>query len=311
MDTTGTLCTEGGGGGGGGAVFGPTAVGSAAANPPILIGGTVDGTAAGAVSVLKVLSGTGFINCANCSGSGISVGFAGPIGSVGTPGGFKDGGGNFQPLLGDTSFGQWMNIKQSVALSVTGTFWQTTQPVSVASLPLPSGAATAGNQPTNAAQASTTSGQTGTLVQCAVTASTPSYTTAQTYPFSCDTAGNVRVNVTNTNANGAATAANSSPVTPSNQPIGAAAFAATQVSVTSGATSILAARTGVAGTGRVSATICNTTTTAIYIGGSGVTASTGSLLAGVIGACLTVNTTAALYGISGGSSATVTALETF
>ena len=116
-------------------MFGPTAVGSAAANPPILIGGTVDGTASGAVSVLKVLSGTGFINCANCSGSGISVGFAGPIGSVGTPGGFKDGGGNFQPLLGDTSFGQWMNIKQSVALSVTGTCWQTTQPVSSATMP--------------------------------------------------------------------------------------------------------------------------------------------------------------------------------
>lgn len=47
------LPTGSGGGGGGsgssGAVFGPTAAGTAAANPPVLCGGTVDGTATGAV----------------------------------------------------------------------------------------------------------------------------------------------------------------------------------------------------------------------------------------------------------------------
>jgi hypothetical protein len=37
--------------------------------------------------------------------------------------------------------------KLSGALAVTGTFWQTTQPVSAAALPLPSGAATAAKQP--------------------------------------------------------------------------------------------------------------------------------------------------------------------
>lgn len=132
----------GGGGGSSGAVFGPTAVGSAAANPPVLIGGTIDGTATGLVSVLKVLGGTAFINCANCSGSGISVAFGSAIGSVGTPGGFKDGSGNFQPLLGDVANGQWVNIKSSVALGVTGTFFQATQPISAASLPLPTNAAT-------------------------------------------------------------------------------------------------------------------------------------------------------------------------
>lgn len=57
------------------------------------------------------------------------------------------------------------------------------------------GAALAANQPTAAAQASTTSGQTGHLVQCAATTSAPSYTTAQTNPVSCDLAGNVRVAV--------------------------------------------------------------------------------------------------------------------
>lgn len=42
------------GGGGGGAVFGPTAVGSAAANPPVLIGGTANATGTGTVQVAKV-----------------------------------------------------------------------------------------------------------------------------------------------------------------------------------------------------------------------------------------------------------------
>lgn len=51
------------GGAGGGAVYGPTAKGSAAANPPVVIGGTVDGTATGAVGVAKVdASGTQFID---------------------------------------------------------------------------------------------------------------------------------------------------------------------------------------------------------------------------------------------------------
>lgn len=54
-----------------------------------------------------------------------------------------------------------------------------------------SGTVTAGG----VAQASTTSGQTGQLTQCAVTTSAPSYTTAQTDPLSCDTTGNLRVNV--------------------------------------------------------------------------------------------------------------------
>lgn len=53
--TTGNLCTSAtGGGGGGGAVYGPTAVGSPAANPPVLVGGTADATATGTVQVQKV-----------------------------------------------------------------------------------------------------------------------------------------------------------------------------------------------------------------------------------------------------------------
>jgi hypothetical protein len=119
----------------------------------------------------------------------------------------------------------------NASIPVTGTFWQTTQPVSgtvaatqsgtwtvqpgntanttawlvtgtggtfpitATSLPLPSGASTSANQPTNAAQGSTTSGQTGHLMMGAVTTGTPTYTTAQTSPFSLDTSGALRVNV--------------------------------------------------------------------------------------------------------------------
>jgi hypothetical protein len=57
-------------------------------------------------------------------GGGLSVAFAGPIGANGTPVGFKDGSGNFQPLLGDTTNGQWVNVKASVL--PTGAATQTT-----------------------------------------------------------------------------------------------------------------------------------------------------------------------------------------
>ncbi len=138
-------------------------------------------------------------------------------------------------------------------LPVSGTFWQATQPVSAATLPLPAGASTSAKQPalgtagtassdvltvqgiasmtalkvdgsgvtqpvsgtvtanagtnlnTSAlvldtsvngillAQASTTSGQKGPLMQGAVTTSAPTYTTAQTNPLSLTTAGLLRV----------------------------------------------------------------------------------------------------------------------
>src|SRR6516225_5106705 len=79
------------------------------------------------------------------------------------------------------------------SIAVTGTFWQATQPVSAASLPLPTGAATSANQPTNAAAASTTSGQTGNLAMGAVTTAAPSYTTATSNNLSLTTSGALRV----------------------------------------------------------------------------------------------------------------------
>ena len=118
----------------------------------------------------------------------------------------------------------------AVTQPVSGTFWQATQPVSIAAavtvqqataanlnatvtgtvaatqsgawnignitgtVTLPTGAATSANQPSNAAQGSTTSGQTGTLAMGAVTSAIPAYTNAQTSPLSLDTGGNLRVN---------------------------------------------------------------------------------------------------------------------
>lgn len=93
--------------------------------------------------------------------------------------------------------------------------------------------------------------------------------------------------------------------------LGAASFTLAQVSVASTATVIAAARTGVPGTGRVSVTITNTTTTAIYLGGSGVTTSTGTLLPGIVGASVTINTQAAVYGIVATGTAVVTEFETY
>lgn len=90
----------GGSGGAGGAnsvVFGPTPVGSPAANPPILVGGTVDGTATGTMSPWKVLSGVGFINCANCSGSGASAVDLSTF-TPGSPTVFAPSGGFFQTV---------------------------------------------------------------------------------------------------------------------------------------------------------------------------------------------------------------------
>jgi hypothetical protein len=63
LDTAGNLRVNVvAGGAGGGAVYGPTAVGSAAANPPVLSGGTANATATGVVQVEKVdISGNQYV----------------------------------------------------------------------------------------------------------------------------------------------------------------------------------------------------------------------------------------------------------
>ena len=74
-----------------------------------------------------------------------------------------------------------------------------TQPISAASLPLPTGAAQdASVTSLEVAQGSTTSGQKGILTQGVVTTSAPSYTTAQTSPLSLTLAGALRTDASAT-----------------------------------------------------------------------------------------------------------------
>ena len=79
-----------------------------------------------------------------------------------------------------------------------------------------------------------------------------------------------------------------------------------QVSVTGTATQIVgqySSRSGIV--------ITNLGTTDVYIGeNAGVTTSTGHLLPGTKGASLSFSTTGAIYGITGGSSQTVSWLAT-
>ncbi len=96
----------------------------------------------------------------------------------------------------NTLIGLLKAVKAAVqgTLAVSGTFWQATQPISAASLPLPTGAAL--DTSVNGilvAQASTTAGESGPMCQGATTTAAPTYVTGKTNPFSLTTAGALRV----------------------------------------------------------------------------------------------------------------------
>jgi hypothetical protein len=88
--------------------------------------------------------------------------------------------------------------------------------------------------------------------------------------------------------------------------VGSASIATNQVGVTTAATLIAAARAG-----RQSIVITLTAATVLYIGGSGVTAANGLYVAGVVGQTITLETAAAVYGIVGAGTLTVSYLENF
>ena len=84
------------------------------------------------------------------------------------------------------------------------------------------------------------------------------------------------------------------------------AFQTGQVSVTSAATQIVAANSS-----RSGISIVNLGTTDVYIGeNANVTTSTGHLLTGTKGASVNFACTGAIYGITGGSSQSVSYLQT-
>ncbi len=102
---------------------------------------------------------------------------------------------------------------------------------------------------------------------------------------------------------------NGLPTAPLNPPVGAGGFATSQASVGTTAALIVAARTGVAGTGRICAVLYNGGAATVYVGGSGVTTSTGQIL--LAGASMTISTTAAIYGITASGTNVVGVTETF
>ena len=85
-----------------------------------------------------------------------------------------------------------------------------------------------------------------------------------------------------------------------------ASLATGQVNVTISATQIVPARSG-----RKEVTIVNNSTIMVYLGGSGVTTSTGLLLAGVAGQGITITGGAAVYGIVASGSEPVSFLEVY
>lgn len=96
---------------------------------------------------------------------------------------------NIGALADASSASTLTGLLKAIKAAVTGTL-----AISAASLPLPTNAATdASVTGLHVAQASTTSGQTGALIQGAVTTAAPSYTTAKTSPLSLNTAGGLRV----------------------------------------------------------------------------------------------------------------------
>lgn len=90
------------------------------------------------------------------------------------------------------------------------------------------------------------------------------------------------------------------------QPTGAGSLATGQATMGASAVQIVASRSG-----RAAVTIVNHSTTDVFLGNSGVTITTGVLLAGVKGAAVTLPASAAVFGITSGGTPTVSAVETF
>jgi hypothetical protein len=95
----------------------------------------------------------------------------------------------------------------------------------------------------------------------------------------------------------------------SSKPVGPASIATSQASISTSAATIVAARTGVTGIGRVSVTLYNSGSTVVYFGASGVTTATGQVL--IAGASVTLDTTAAIYGITASGTDVVSVTETY
>lgn len=122
------------------------------ASTPTFNLGNINGAPPSATNPLWIQPGTGAVfhvtcdsGCSGGGGGGTSSLFGAAFPTSGTAIGLSDGT-NMLALRGDATNGAWVNLKASVPIAVTGTFWQATQPVSAAALPLPAGAATSALQ---------------------------------------------------------------------------------------------------------------------------------------------------------------------
>ncbi len=234
--------------------------------------------------------------------------------------------------------GLYVQPGTGATFAVTGTFWQTTQPVSATALPLPAGAATSALQtamttalgsPFQAGGSigNTAFGISGTLPAFAATP-TVNVGTLPALVSGSAVIGSVKsTDGTNTAAVKAASTAAAladpalvvaqSPNSAAAHMLGTQAFAAAQVSsiATTGstATTLVASRTGIAGTGRVAVTIVNTGSTTIYIGATnGVTASGGAGGASIApGASRTLEMQAAVYGVIASGTGSCDVIELY
>jgi hypothetical protein len=111
-----------------------------------------------------------------------------------------DGSGN---VIASTSNALNVNV-QNASIPVTGTFYQATQPVSAASLPLPSGAATSANQASVIGTLGAGTSATNSLLTGGVyNSSAPTLTTGQQVALQVDSSGNLKTTATFTGSIGA------------------------------------------------------------------------------------------------------------
>lgn len=220
-------------------------------------------------------------------------------------------------------------LANAVRVDPVGT---TTQPVSAASLPLPSGAATSAKQPA-LGTAGSASADVLTVQGIASMTAFKVDGSGVTQPVSGTVTANAGTGTMtvagNLTYNNAAPGANNLGVLPTIANAAAqtwtegdqvldscdlkgnlrtkqagSGFTAGQVSITTTATLIAAANNS-----RMRLLVTNLGTTTLYIGGSGVTSTTGHVLQGIAGYPMALRTTAAVYGITASGSQSISYLE--
>ena len=213
--------------------------------------------------------------------------------------------------------------------AVTGTFYQATQPISASALPLPSGAATSANQVANVTAAGTTATSAQAIQGVAGGLAVPvSGTINQTLATTGYSRLSDGTNVAAVKAASTAAATTDAAVVVSHSPnsplpagtnmlgsvsttkaVGSASLAVAQVPITVAA-QIVSARTGAAGVGRISVTLFNTGASTVFYGPAvSVSVSNGAFLPA--GASVTLDTAAAVYGVSASGSNIISVTETF